>query len=205
MSSLDSGRFWRGLKLVVADGYRPEVPAPWQLAYWSEAPAGSAKTFMEVLRSAVRLAPGLRRLTYFQDDVVISKDGLTYIDRLSIDDDLAFVSWFSFWENWKGSLVFPLLEIGKCESFIASLGLTLTRQTVDGLLEKLEAGCWKHRNASDRLFNKFMPEGLFAAHYPVIVQHTEGNNSACSPHCIRERKSSEFVGEGFDALSLIHQ
>ena len=195
---------WRGPKLIVTDGYFPSVPRSWILDVNPSSPVGSSKTFKRLLRSSLQISPNLSRLTYLQDDVSFSKNALTYIDRVKIDDDVSFITWFSFWKNWRGAGTdsLPVLELGQGASFYANLAITFPRRSVDLLLASLENERWEYRNASDRICATFLKDNLFAAHYPVIVQHTEGANSACTPLCTNERKSNEFAGEDFDTLTL---
>jgi hypothetical protein len=196
---------WRGPKLIVADGYSPPIPTGWILDARPSPPDGSSKTFMRLLRASVHAAPNLSRITYLQDDVSLVKNALDYIDHVKIDNDLSFISWFSVWDNWQGQgkNSLPLFEIGKNIRFHANPAITMPYETIKILLQFLESGSWLHRNGSDRIPAVALEDGLFASHYPVIAQHTEGTNSACTPDCKSERKSKQFVGEKFDALDLI--
>ena len=157
---------------------------------------------MRVLSAAVRAAPAFTRLTCLQDDVVLAKNFLDYVDCVLVDDDLSFISWYSSWDARPstGDPFRPVLEIGKNACFGGSQALTLPRRTADILLGFLESGRWPYRNACDRLFAAAMEGGRFAAHYPVIAQHMGDSNSSLGH---RERRSKEFVGEDFDALALV--
>lgn len=196
---------WEGPKLIVADGYSPRVPAGWILETNPSAPGGSSRTFMRLLRASLNVAPTLERITYLQDDVCLAKNALDYVDQVKIDDDLSFISWFSIWDNWQGQGrdPLPLLEIGKNTKFHGNQALTMPRRTVEIMLRFLESGSWPYRSGTDRIFAVALEDGLFASHYPVIAQHTEGTNSACTPDCRSERKSRQFVGEQFDAMDPI--
>ena len=198
---------WRGPKLIISDGYSPPTPAGWILDASPCSPEGSSKTFMRLLKASILAAPGLSRITYLQDDVSLAKNALNYIDRVKIDNDLDFISWFSIWDNWpgQGKDSLPLLEIGKNVRFHASPALTMPNRTIRNLLQFLESGAWLYRYGSDRIPAVALEDGLFASHYPVIAQHTEGCNSACTPNCGSERKSKQFVEEGFDCLDLIEK
>ena len=88
---------WNGPKIIVSDGYAPDVPPSWKLFVVStKQPAlGSAKTFVKLLRLAIATDPLLEYLTYFQDDIVLAKNSLDYISQVAIPKELSLVSWFN--------------------------------------------------------------------------------------------------------------
>ena len=193
---------WEGPKLIVSDGCSPIVGGSWLLDASPPPPGGTSRTFMRVLRAAALAAPTFTRLTCLQDDVVLAKNFLDYVDQVLMEDDLGFISWYSSWDAKPrpGNSPRPVLEIGCNACFGGSQALTLPRRTADILLDFLESGRWPYRNACDRLFAAAMEGGRFAAHYPVIAQHIGDANSSLGH---RERRSREFVGEDFDVLALV--
>ena len=79
--------------------------------------------------------------------------------------------------------------------------ITLTRRAVDALSYCPRAANWPHRHQSDIMLAWTLMDTLYAEHYPSLVQHTAGSNSTCGHE--GSRTSSSFVGEDFDALSLL--
>jgi hypothetical protein len=73
---------------------------------------------------------------------------------------------------------------------------------------------WPTRDGLDRMPPWALGDALYAVHFPILVQHTGGENSAVrlaggrclgtnvpDPH-VGARTSPYFVGAGFDALAL---
>lgn len=209
ISSLDEAgiKKWAGPKLIVSDGCTPPTPEGWILNAGPPPPAGSSRTFMRLLRAAIQAAPDLSRLTYLQDDVILCKNTLDYINKIRLDDDVSFISWYSTWSTWNEAenSRLPLLKLGRNACFGGNQAITIPRSTIDILLPFLESGAWPYRSSSDRVFAATMKNGMFAAHYPVIVQHiaSASSNSICTPRHHGEWKSMQFTGIEFDALSLM--
>ena len=207
---------WEGPCWIVSDGYWPEVPSPWQvIAVTTEQPAlGSAKTFLAVLRKALEVDPFLAYLTYLQDDIVLSKNSLDYIAQVSIPSNLSLVSWFN--TDWlKPDYVSPpLLGCRPTRYFIRSQAITLTRPAIEAMLYCRVVVNWPRLTSCDAMPAWALADIPYADHYPSLGQHTEVFNSACKltlqqrnvtdacPHH-GPRVSPSFMGEDFDALSLL--
>jgi hypothetical protein len=174
---------------------------------------GSAKTFVAMLREAIRCDPDLEYLTYFQDDVALAKNALDYIPQVSFPPELTLISWFnSAWikPNWKN----PSLGCRPTRYFIRSQAMTLTRASVDAMLYCPVITNWPLVNSCDAFPYWALGDLPYADHYPSLVQHTEGLNSACNLTLLQRnidstyphkgpRTSPSFVGEDFDALHLM--
>jgi len=206
---------WNGPKIIVSDGYAPDVPPSWKLFVVStKQPAlGSAKTFVKLLRLAIATDPLLEYLTYFQDDIVLAKNSLDYISQVAIPKELSLVSWFN--TDWHKPDFTPPAVLGHRATslFIRSQAVTFTRMAVNAMLYCHEVTHWPKLDACDAMPAWALADIPYADHYPGLVQHTEGFNSACNltfqQHQLRskcphngERTSPSFVGENFDALSL---
>lgn len=188
---------WPGLKLVVADGYAPAVPSGWLLDASPPPRQGSARTCLRLYNKVAELCPDYRLLTYIQDDVALARNALDYISRVVLDDDLALISWFASWS----ARTDPCLVVRRLRHFRRSQAITIQRRTVDALLASSVVQRWPFRHACDMMFAHALRDELHGTHFPCIAQHTDGNNSACDHDGARDAPS--FVGEDFDALTLI--
>jgi len=194
---------WCGPKLIVSDGYSPKAPG-WEIDA-STHTHGSSPTLIRLLEQAVSRWPDLQMLTRFEDDVIFTRNALTYIQPFVVDSDLAFVSWYSYlwfngrarepWQHAQASQVrlFPL------NCFFGSLGYTMPRRTVDTLLS--QKANWTSRHRCD-VFLRCASSPCFGVHYPNLIDHTDGTNSACGNGQLGERVSRSFPGIEFDALTL---
>lgn len=216
-------RNWRGPKIIMSDGYLPNALPPWQIFATSTTPSsnltvpptiGSAKTFVALLRKSLEIDQWLQYLTYLQDDVALCKNALDYVSRVEIPGDLSLVSWFC--TDWhKPEFRLPaLLGCRPTRFFIRSQAVTFTRAAIESMLYCHQVTNWPRLTACDAMPAWALGDLPYADHYPSIVQHTEGFNSACNlalqqhriasdcPHS-GARTSPSFPGEDFDALSLI--
>ena len=207
---------WHGPKLLVSDGYIPECPPTWTgLAVSSEMPSlGSAKTFVALLRKAIENDPELEYLTYFQDDIILAKNSLDYISQVSIPPELSLVSWFNTtWNKPEWQNAPPSLGCRPTRYFIRSQGITMTRRAIDAMLYCHVVNNWPRINSCDAMPDWALGDVPYADHYPSLIQHTEGLNSACNLTLIQHRLDStyphkgprispSFAGEDFNALKL---
>jgi hypothetical protein len=205
---------WKGSKILASDGYSPPIPPSWiGLPVSTSMPSlGSAKTFVALLQKTIEVDPSLEYLTYFQDDIVLAKNALDYIASVSIPPALSLVSWFnSIWlkPDWST----PSLGCRPTRYFIRSQAMTLSRMAVDAMLYCHVVTHWPRVNSCDAMPDWALGDIPYADHYPSLVQHTEGLNSACNLTLIQrnldstyphkgQRISPSFVGEDFDVLSL---
>ncbi len=194
---------WTGPKIIMADGYQPDVPAPWQVFITMDHPPGlgSARTFLAAFREALKLDPSLEFLTIFEDDIVLSKNALDYIQRIEIPTDTAMISWYSWKWNGSGPDSLPILGIQPSRFFFDSQGLTLTRRAVDAALYCPRATGWPERNKKDILLAWTLMDTPYAEHWPNLIQHMEPINSACGHKA--PKTSPTFMGTEFDAMNLM--
>jgi hypothetical protein len=93
----------------------------------------------------------------------------------------------------------PRLGIfGKHQRFYDSQCVIVPRATV---LDLMDLPAWRRIHGCDLMFNRLGRS--FAVHVPNLADHMEGLNSACEHEPLGERRSPNFPGMGFDALSLI--
>ena len=194
---------WTGPKIIMADGYQPDVPAPWQVFITMDHPPGlgSARTFLAAFREALKLDPSLEFLTIFEDDIVLSRNALDYIQVVEVPADVTMISWYSW--KWKppGPLLPPFLGIQPSRFFFDSQGLTLSRRAIDAALYCPMAANWRYRNNKDIMMAWSLMDAPYAEHCPNLAQHMGGTNSACG-HSVTY-VSTTFLGTEFDALTLI--
>lgn len=198
---------WRGPRLLVADGRCPFTRSQgWIYRETLPAPRSSMGTFRRLLQAALEVAPDLTRLTVFEDDVAVARNVLGYIDSVVVPDDVLFISWFSTWLQPDASLPRSCFIENPTGSFRCGQALTIPRLTIDLLLLSKTLTTWPISHGRSRIFAKMCGTeyATYLAHYPSIVQHTEGLNSACGPRnsAAGERKAPTFVGEDFDVQSF---
>jgi hypothetical protein len=206
---------WKGQKFIISDGYKPDAPPLWQVFQTSSnaLPLGSAKTFLMLLRKGLELDPFLSHLTYLQDDIILAKNSLEYISQIAVPGNLSLISWFN--TDWyKPDFVPPsILGCRSTNFFIRSQMITMTRPCIEAMLYCPAVTNWNRIDSCDAMPAWALGDILYADHYPSLIQHTEGFNSACNltlqqhkitSQCkhVGARLSPSFVGEDFDALSL---
>lgn len=215
---------WDGSKILIADGPVNGAPPGWFLAS-SPRPKGSAVAFVETLRIALANDPKLERLTFLEDDIALCRGALEHMDRVVIPPDVAFVTWFTYDYNFAyqppppqqphpSSFKQASLAVRSTRYFILTQACTFTRATVDRLLRcpHITSG-WPKVDSHDEMIGWALGDALYAAHFPVLVQHTGGLNSAVllsrgktvveagDPQA-DARMSPYFVGIDFDARLL---
>ena len=190
---------WDGPSLIVADGCRPEIPG-WKVDA-SDRQEGSSSNLLRLLHGVATGWPGFTRLILLQDDVILALNALEYMSRMVIPEDVGWVAMFA--EMWAGRGVgWPRLGIyGRHQRFYDSQCVVMPRATVLDLLDCHGAWPWNRIHGCDLMFNRLGKS--FAVHVPNLAEHMEGLNSACEHESLGERRSPNFPGPGFDALSLI--
>lgn len=216
---------WNGPKILLSDGRHADLPDDWlQVVYPRQ--GGSALGFIRALRHALANDPHLESITFLEDDVDLCKSALDYMTRVTIPESLAFVSWFTYDYDYASPLhsrqsphpsesSTPVLAIRPSRFFILIQACTFPRRTVDrllscpGLTEE-----WPKREGHDEMVAFALGDSPYATHFPILVQHEGGLNSAVVLDRIStkspadaswsaERRSPYFKGVHFDANSLI--
>jgi hypothetical protein len=221
LGGLDS---WIGPKIVFADGYTGELPSDWIHARLPVV-GGSAVAFVSALRYATANDPNLESLTLIEDDIEVCKHALDYMARVTVPRDVAFVSWFTYDYDFSfpcqqqlqhPSLSSgPVLAIRSSRYFILTQACTFSRATIDRLLACPHiTGSWPKLNSHDEMIGWALGDALYAVHFPILVQHTGGLNSAVllsrgtpltesdDPQA-SARTSPFFAGSDFDTRLLL--
>lgn len=183
---------WRGPKYIHVDGidqYACDV-----------SPKGQAQSFFDILRWAADAK--LTALTLLEDDVVLAKNALDYIATTRIDDDLAFISWFSIYRH-DGPRIPPLFHCIEARDYQFNQAITFPARTVHELLASDALKNWSEPHGADRIYKDVFPDRKVAIHYPNLVQHVGGRNSLVGNNAHGPRESMTFLGEDFDALSMV--
>lgn len=158
---------------------------------------------------------------------------MSYIARLLVPEDAAFVTWFTYDYDYSSpphplpavhpaTLGRPVLARRSSRYFILTQCCTFPRRTVERILDcPLASANWPKRNAHDELISWALGDAPYAAHFPVLVQHTGGLNSAVSLDQARSasidpellsypddpqagaRDCPYYAGSHFNAMSLI--
>ena len=215
---------WPGPRLLVVDGPVGKLPSDWVTASFPRA-AGSSVAFVRALRLALALDPKLDHLTFVEDDVEWCQNALDHVARIVVPTDVAFVTWFTYDYDYTFP-VFPrqsphpsesknpVLAIRSTRYFILTQACTFPRATVDRILScpHITDG-WPKIDSHDEMISWALGDALYAVHFPILLQHTGGLNSAVllsrgktladsgDPQA-DARTSPYFVGVDFDAHSL---
>ena len=180
---------WPHVRTLVADGMGTGVLQ------------GQAKTFFKVLAYAATLEP-FTALTLLEDDVVLAKNALDYIATTKVDDDLAFISWFSTY-SYAGPRLPPLFHCIEARDYQYNQAITFPARTVHELLASDALKNWAEPHGADRIYRDVFPDRKVGVHYPNLVQHVGGTESLVGNSDQGPRVSLSFIGEDVDALSLI--
>lgn len=164
--------------------------------------AGQAKTFFRALQLAVDYVPNLTALTLLEDDVVLAENALDYIATTKIDDDLAFISWFSV-DHYSGPRLSPTLDCIPARDYMFNQAITFPARTVHELLASDALKNWSELHGADRIYKDVFPDRLVAVHYPNLVQHVGGTQSLVGNNSHGLRTSPTFIGQDADALALV--
>lgn len=162
---------------------------------------GQAWTFFECLRRAAS-DPAMTYLTLLEDDIVLAKNALDYIATTRIDDDLAFISWFSR-EACSIPRVLPVLSCRPALHYDCNQAITFPARTVHELLASDVLKNWSEKHGADRIYGMVFPDRPVAVHYPNLVQHVGGLESLVGNNEQGARVSPSFIGEDADALGLV--
>jgi hypothetical protein len=162
---------------------------------------GQAQTFFHALRWAAS-RQDFTALTLLEDDIVLAKNALDYIATTKIDDDLGFISWFSIYHH-DGPRVPPLLHCIPARDYQFNQAITFPVRTVHELLASDALKNWSEPHGADRIYKDVFPDRKVAIHYPNLVQHVGGQNSLVGNDAHGRRESLSFIGEDFDALSMV--
>jgi len=220
---------WDGPKILASDGPREDSVDPDWFRFESPRSDGSAVAFVRALRYALALDPRLEHLTFLEDDISLSKNALRYAARIEVPSDVAFVTWFTYDYDYSfpkhepnarhpSTYPTPVLAIRPARFFILAQACTFTRETVDRLLDCPRATEeWPKKDGHDEMIAWALGDALYATHFPILVQHTGGLNSAVlmargktledpgDPAWTEERRSPYYKGDEFDASSLLDE
>jgi hypothetical protein len=223
---------WPGPKILLSDCPVDHFPGIIDHRQWhvfgTPAPLGSARAYARAFRVALAVDPDLNHLTILEDDVELCSNALTYMSRVEVPDDVAFVTWFTYDYDWRPGPHAPvkpspaerardenrgILAARPSRFFILTQAVTFPRRTADNLLECPMFGAeWTEKDGHDLMIGHALGDAKYAAHFPVLVQHTGGLSSAVKlarkeppKHDAQEgaRTSPHYVGPDFDAITLL--
>lgn len=162
---------------------------------------GQAKTFFRILEQASK-TQGFTALTLFEDDIALARNAFSYIATTKIDDDLAFISWFSPY-SYVGRRLPPLLSCIPARDYQFNQAITFPARTVHELLASDALKNWSEPHGADRIYKDVFPDRKVAVHYPNLVQHVGGTDSMVGNNAHGPRLSLTFIGEDADAFDLL--
>lgn len=159
---------------------------------------GQARTFFAALRAAAA-CPDFVALTLFEDDIIVAKNMLGYVARFDLTDyDL--VSWFCRRGCLHGANGAPHVELESAYQFAYNQAITMPASTVRTLLASPLLDTWPMHGA-DTLVGRVMPNAKIGRHFPNLADHVGGGRSIVGS--AGRQTSSTFIGETFDALTLL--
>lgn len=231
-----SGR-WVGPKLIASDGpLRDDLKRAVDRDGWiiSETPSllGDARAFIHRLQLTLTAYPDLDRLTMIEDDVEMCQNALDYVGAVEVPADLSLITWFTYDYDWSKPARPPqgpqltkttldrlrgLLGCRPSRFFILTQAVTMPRETVERLLCCPYLHEWPKPDGHDEMIAWALGDSPYAAHFPVLVQHTAGcANSAVTqarasfkiasdPAQEGARSSPLYVGPDFDAKRLLNR
>lgn len=188
---------WRGPRVIVADGYTPDVDGGWTIDA-STRSEGQARTFFRAMSRA--LALGASRMTLFEDDVLLAKNALVFIDAAVMNT--ALVSWYECGICPFRSAPRPMYAVVSVQRFARNVALTIPASTMQTVLASDVVKRWSALHGGDEVFKHVLPDAMAAIFYPNLVQHAGAtSNVGNDGHGARE--SFAFAGEDFDARTLL--
>jgi len=227
---------WPWPRILVSDGRlptecRPDGPSAWDVVSESPSRSGSAKTFVRALEEAIRACPVLELVTVIEDDVEFCENFLDYVRLIRVPSNHALVTWFTYEfpgekreheeasrkVGWTHPSLYgvPVMASRTITKFVLLQCATLTRETVDRLLACPRVRDWPQENGHDEMLSWALGDVPYAAHFPILVQHVGGLNSAVAANRAEqpsgrdpqagERTSPHYVGRDFNAISLLKE
>ncbi len=217
---------WTGPKIIFSDGPSDFLmQEDWHL-HQNASQEGSARASIRSMALALSIHPELEKLTIIEDDVALARNALDYVQKVEIPPYIEFISWFTYDYDFSypkhpdrlphpASLGYPVLARRSTRFFILSQACTFTRDAIQTLLTcPLTSRHWPKKHARDELVSAALGDVPYAVHFPILAQHTGGANSAVvhagknlerDPGNAQEgdRSSPYYVGDDFDALSLL--
>ncbi len=149
-----------------------------------------------------------RRVTILEDDVVLCRNALAYMERVQLPENLDLVSWYDGHAVERISL--PGRPAGghivavQAERFACLQAVTYPQRTIRRLLEAPAAARWREPHGGDNLIAEVLRGRHYGVHLPNLVDHV-GADSIVSPGQSLEgmRRARNFPGADFDALQLL--
>ena len=157
---------------------------------------GQAQTYFRGLRQA--LAKGAKRITFFEDDVLLARNALDYIAQVEPPEEAPIIAW---WNRMPAPFreAPPMFLLTPNCSFVRNVALSMSAETARKLLDSEVVKNWDQRHAGDMIYSDALPGAQAALHFPGVVQHI-GNESTVGKTEIR--KSQSFIGKEVDATRL---
>lgn len=197
-------------RLVLVDGEPPAAwPPGWDLdVHW---PRGGVRVMMwKAFEKAVQA--GVDRLIFCEDDITPCKNAVALMLKIGIPAEAAFID-FHDMEALADAPASGLHRVSFARGYGGNQCMVFPRHTVEWLLKQDGAyGAMYFREdgvsvAADAVLARFLlssPWPTYVAHLPRVVRH-DGVTSVAHPglRLIDARATRNFVGEDFDALSLL--
>lgn len=205
IASIDraGGAAYAGRKVIHVDGPEHELyrHEGWEISTVAPIRRGARHAMLEIMRRAA--ASDVELLLYFEDDVLLCKNAITFMTALGVPEPLGFVSYCDLsWHGVAGQLVampgcprnMPVPDGG----FVGCQALAIPRRTIESLIST-PAPTWLDRNNCDGTI------GTCADSYGVLdslADHVGSESCIMNATYDRLRVVRGWRGENFDALTL---
>jgi len=187
---------WTGPMVVFADGYAPAVDPPFRLDT-TPTKLGNARTYLRIIHAAVAeiAEDRLDGLLLVEDDVVLCKNALPYVQRLAVPERTASIAIYSPIDP---KLDKALLKMSST-FWSGNCAVLLTAAALAAIAASPVVAAWPRTNGADEIAAYGANTMNFLHHVPSLAQHI-GDVSSMGHG--RIRRSPTFRGEEFDAMSL---
>lgn len=189
----DSAGEWRGERLIYSDGpFMRSRPAGWEIV---ERPkAGQLKAMWGAFELALERDVDL--LTFLEDDILVCKNGLSFIQTVAVPDRLAFVSWYSYLRLPPDLNEIAITNPNGRYSFLGACGFTVPKRTLRVLVDGRSSVKWPWDRIGDGLMSHILKGQSFGVYVPNLVQHVGYVSSFGGNGLSRSRMSPTFDAAG---------
>lgn len=187
---------WIGPAVVFADDCVPQdLPSGFQMET-SPRRLGNVGNFMRIVH-ATASDETLDGVLLIEDDVLLSRNALPYVQSLDVPPDTASIALYS---PLTSDLAAGMVKMPS-STWSGNCAILFTSTAVRRMAASNVAAKWPRNNGADEILSAVIGSDLGTLHHvPSLAQHV-GDVSSMGHVCVR--RSPTFRGEDFDALSLL--
>ena len=192
-------------KIVISDGAfdRSKLPAggekPWDVIEHMGGPSGSSVAMWRIFEDV--LALGADQLIFVEDDIIMAKNAVARILKVSVPEDLLFVTYFDP-DRFRPKAP-PGLYRFPTRVYMCNQCFMMPRRSMEYLLAK-GIGDTVSSDTSIVIQGGRSPWPWYGSHCPCLVEHV-GDISQATPHAVlrKGRVATNFYPD-VDAMDLPH-